>query len=203
MPDNCGILDKLLSLSQIQFYHQVKNIWCRASLVAQWLRIRLPMQGTWVRALIREDPICRRTTKPMHHNYWAWALEPVSHNYWACEPQLLKPTGLQPVLRNKRSPAMRSLLTATKSSPRSSQLEKATKTQSSQKKKNIRYNILQFCLFILPVDSEEEWSDCGLIKHKEREAQEGGALGTYVCIWLIHFGVQQKLTQYCEAITLQ
>ena len=26
-----------------------------ASLVAQWLRIRLPMQGTWVRALVWED----------------------------------------------------------------------------------------------------------------------------------------------------
>ena len=30
-----------------------------ASLVEQWLRIRLPMQGTWVRALVREDPACR------------------------------------------------------------------------------------------------------------------------------------------------
>ena len=28
----------------------------QASLVAQWLRIRLPMQGTWVRALVRDDP---------------------------------------------------------------------------------------------------------------------------------------------------
>ena len=28
----------------------------RASLVAQWLRICLPMQGTWVRALVWEDP---------------------------------------------------------------------------------------------------------------------------------------------------
>ena len=27
-----------------------------ASLVAQWLRIRLPVQGTRVRALVREDP---------------------------------------------------------------------------------------------------------------------------------------------------
>ena len=36
-----------------------------------------------------------------------------------------------------------------------------------------------------------------------REAQEEGAMGIYVCIWLIHFGVQQKLTQYCEAIILQ
>ena len=26
-----------------------------ASLVEQWLRIRLPMQGTWVRALVRHD----------------------------------------------------------------------------------------------------------------------------------------------------
>ena len=39
------------------------------SLVAQWLRIHLPMQGTWVRALVREDPMCRGATKPVHHNY--------------------------------------------------------------------------------------------------------------------------------------
>ena len=41
----------------------------RASLVAQWLRIRVPMQGTRVGALVREDPTCRRATKPVHHNY--------------------------------------------------------------------------------------------------------------------------------------
>ena len=51
------------------------------SLVAQWLRICLPMQGTQVRALVREDPTCRRATKPTSHNYWACTLEPVSHNY--------------------------------------------------------------------------------------------------------------------------
>ena len=28
------------------------------SLVAQWLRIRLPMQGTPVRSLVWKDPIC-------------------------------------------------------------------------------------------------------------------------------------------------
>ena len=39
------------------------------SLVAQWLRIRLPMQGTQVRALVREDPTCRGATKPVCHNY--------------------------------------------------------------------------------------------------------------------------------------
>ncbi|XP_059951210.1 protein mono-ADP-ribosyltransferase PARP16 isoform X7 [Mesoplodon densirostris] len=40
-----------------------------ASLVAQWLRIRRPMQGTRVRALVREHPICRRAAKPVCHNH--------------------------------------------------------------------------------------------------------------------------------------
>ena len=39
------------------------------SLVVQWLRICLPMQGTRVRALVQEDPTCRGATKPMRHNY--------------------------------------------------------------------------------------------------------------------------------------
>ena len=71
--------------------------------MVQWLRIHLPMQGTRVRALVQEDPTCHGATKPVHHNYWACALEPASHNYWAHAPQLLKPTRLEPVLRNKRS----------------------------------------------------------------------------------------------------
>ncbi|KAJ8796046.1 hypothetical protein J1605_018194 [Eschrichtius robustus] len=41
----------------------------KASLVAQWLRIRLPMQGTQVRSLVWEDPTCRGATKPVRHNY--------------------------------------------------------------------------------------------------------------------------------------
>ena len=40
-----------------------------ASLVAQWLRICLPMQRTRVRALVWEDPTCRGATKPVSHNY--------------------------------------------------------------------------------------------------------------------------------------
>ena len=74
-----------------------------ASLVAQWLRIHLPMQGAWVRALVREDSTCHGASKPVHHNYWACALEPASHNCWAHAPQLLKPARLEPVLLNKRS----------------------------------------------------------------------------------------------------
>ena len=73
----------------------------------QWLRVRLPMQGTRVQALVREDPTCHGATKPVRR-YWACALEPACHNYWAHEPQLLQPAHLEPVLRNKRSPHARS-----------------------------------------------------------------------------------------------
>ena len=61
------------------------------------------MQGTRVRALVREDPTYRGATKPVCHSYWACALEPTSHNYWAHVPQLLKPARLEPVLHNMRS----------------------------------------------------------------------------------------------------
>ena len=39
-----------------------------ASLVAQWLRICLLMQGTRVRALVWEDPTCRGAAGPVSHN---------------------------------------------------------------------------------------------------------------------------------------
>ena len=41
------------------------NYYSGASLVAQWLRIRLPR----VRALVWEDPTCRGATRPVSHNY--------------------------------------------------------------------------------------------------------------------------------------
>ena len=41
----------------------------RASLVAQWLRIHLPMQRTQVQALVGEDPTLRGVVKPTRHNY--------------------------------------------------------------------------------------------------------------------------------------
>ena len=40
----------------------------RASLVAQWLRVCLPVQGTRVRALVWEDPTCCGATGPVSHN---------------------------------------------------------------------------------------------------------------------------------------
>ena len=49
-------------------YIQFKNSCFRASLVAQWLRICLLMQGTRVRALVWEDPTCRGAAGPVSHN---------------------------------------------------------------------------------------------------------------------------------------
>ena len=80
------------------------------------------MQGTRVRALVREDPTCRGAAKPVRHNYWS--------------PRTYSPCSAT------REATTISPHTATKSSPRSLQLEKspraATKTQCRQKKK--KYN---------------------------------------------------------------
>ena len=46
----------------------IKKRDCGAALVAQWLGIRLPVQGTRVRALVWEDPTCH-IPKPVRHNY--------------------------------------------------------------------------------------------------------------------------------------
>ena len=50
-----------------QYSPNKNHLW--ASLVAQWLRICLPMQGTRVRALVWEDPTCRGAAGPVSHNY--------------------------------------------------------------------------------------------------------------------------------------
>ena len=56
----------------VQFMCRKKNkmkITFGTSLVVQWLRQRLPGQGTWVQSLVQEDPTCLRAAKPVHHNY--------------------------------------------------------------------------------------------------------------------------------------
>ena len=83
-------LDQIYDAGLKYFYNQKKRF-LGTSLVAQWLRICLPMQGTRVWSLVQEDPTCHGATKPTCHNYWAHV------------PQLLKSTHLDPVLRNKRS----------------------------------------------------------------------------------------------------
>ena len=62
-----SFLHEIIYITEIK----IKNQPARASLVAQWLRICLPMQGTRVWALVWEDPTCRGATRPVSHNYWA------------------------------------------------------------------------------------------------------------------------------------
>ena len=45
---------------------KIRNV--GASLVAQWLRVCLLMQGTRVRALVWEDPTCHGAAGPVSHN---------------------------------------------------------------------------------------------------------------------------------------
>ena len=62
----------------------------RTSLVTQWIRIHLPVRGTWVQSLDWGVSTFHGATKPIYHNYWAHML------------RLRKPTHLEPVLHNKR-----------------------------------------------------------------------------------------------------
>ena len=63
-----------------------QKVWVRTCWVVQWLRIHLPMQGTW--SLVPEDSRCHRATKPMPHNH-----RPYSR---VCLSQLLKPEHPRP-----------------------------------------------------------------------------------------------------------
>ena len=61
----------IIKLSKIKYKENILKAARGTSLVAQWLRVCLPMQGTRVRALVWEDPTCRGATRPVSHNYWA------------------------------------------------------------------------------------------------------------------------------------
>ena len=114
-----SILQLLLSSQLLQnfspFIHKMTQF--RASLVAQWLGIRLTMQGTRVRALVWEGPTCRRATGPVSHGYWAARLEPVPRNKRGRDSE-------RPTHHDEEWPP----LATTRESPRTE-----TKTQHSQK----------------------------------------------------------------------
>ena len=106
------------------------------SLVVQWIRICLAMQGTWVQSLVLEGPTCCRATKPMAHNYWVSALEPGSCSSWDRVPQPPRPCTLEAVLSHRGASAMRSSRATTKESARSRTLEKAHVQQQRPSAKN-------------------------------------------------------------------
>ena len=115
----------------------------RTSLVAQWIRIRLPMQATQIWS--RSGKIPHATTKPKCQDDRACALEPASHNYHTNVLQLLSPLCLEPVVCNKRSRWRKNPLHHTRSSPCSPQLEKAHRPRMTVKQtiKNKRHRINQ------------------------------------------------------------
>ena len=71
---DCGPVLTVSKLPQLHednahYWEEHKNATWGTSLVAQWLRICLPMQGTRVRALVWEDPTCCGATRPVRHSY--------------------------------------------------------------------------------------------------------------------------------------
>ena len=126
-----------MNLEGYKISEQLLIIDIGTSLMAQWLRICLPMQGTWVQALVWEDPTCRGAAKPMHHNYWAHVpklLKPVCPR--ALVPQLLSPRTTTTEAHEPRAHAPQQekpLLTSTRENPHA-----AMKTQHSQKINKIK-----------------------------------------------------------------
>ena len=59
-------------------------------------KIPLPVQGTWVRSPVWKDVTFCGTTKPMCHNYSAFALEPGSCSYEAHTPRARAPQQEKP-----------------------------------------------------------------------------------------------------------
>ena len=93
--------------------YSVIRKWTWTSLVEQWRRIWLLMQGTWVQSLVQEDSTCQGATKSIHHKHWARML------------QLLKPLQLEPVFHSKRGHYNKKPGQCMKTRPHPPQLEKA------------------------------------------------------------------------------
>ena len=75
------------------------------------------MQGTWVPSLVWEDPT-RKAAKPIHHNYWACALEHENFNCWSpCVPWRAQ--------QQEKPPQWEACTPQVESSPCSPQLEKS------------------------------------------------------------------------------
>ena len=67
-----GVLDLICRLwFSDPWSSQIVNILWQTSIVVQWIRTCLLIQGTRVQSLVQEDSTCLGATKPMCHNYWA------------------------------------------------------------------------------------------------------------------------------------
>ena len=77
------------SMQIVQYIYEQLKIHTRSSLMAPWLRISLPMQGTQVWSLVLEDSTCCSATKPVSHSYWAHVLQLLKTTHRGCEKPLL------------------------------------------------------------------------------------------------------------------
>jgi len=84
-------------------------------------------QGTQLWSLVQEDSTCHKATNPVCHNYRTHML------------QLQKPVHLEPVPHNEKSPQWEALALQRRVAP-AHYNEKVTKTQHSQKIKQINKN---------------------------------------------------------------
>ena len=129
----------------------LKSIWLRTRryrtfLVVQWLRICLPLRGTWIESLVWEDSTC------------CWAAEFMRHNYWS--PGTLESTRGNKRNCNSEKPAQHSQ----RGAPAHCNLRKgpaATKTRHSQKYINNFYKNKEICtchILISPLSLTERAS---------------------------------------------
>ena len=86
----CTTNNKTTTNSKQTTKYRNLNVGCGVPCWLSGIRVHLPMQETQVWSLVWEDPTCG-ATKPMHHDYWACALEPGSCSCWslptrACAP---------------------------------------------------------------------------------------------------------------------
>ena len=78
------------------------------SRVERWIRIRLPVQGTRVRSVVWEDPLCLRATKPCTTAVEPVRLEPALEQETLPAPKLessLHSPGLEQSLSSSEDPA--------------------------------------------------------------------------------------------------
>jgi len=117
------------NLEEIIIIKVNSHLW--TSLVVQWLRIRLSMQGTRVLFLVREDPTCCRATESAHHKVTEPEMDPRDTAAEAHSPRARAPQEKPPQL-NEEEP----LLATNRESPRA-----ANRDPAQQKKE--RENLLQ------------------------------------------------------------
>ena len=77
--------ERKITYLKVQSSDQGKKVWLKkhdiqTCLVAQWIRICLPVHSTWVWCLVWEDPTFSGAAKPLCHRYWAQVLKPGATN---------------------------------------------------------------------------------------------------------------------------